>query len=114
MRLEINYDKKKNNENHKHLEATQYTTKQPMAHWRNQEEIKRYLETNDSEDIDSPKPLGHSKSSSEREVYSNTILSQETSGVNVVFKDMLPLQANWVSSPHTPFSHMELLIMASW
>ena len=35
------------------------------------EEIKVYLEKNDN-----PKPTGHSKSSSEMEVYSNTILSQ--------------------------------------
>ena len=38
MRLEINY-KKKNLQKHKHMEIKQYATKQPMDHWKNQEEI---------------------------------------------------------------------------
>ena len=38
-------------------------------------EIKRFLETNDNEH-DDPKPMGFSKSSSKREVYSNTILPE--------------------------------------
>ena len=37
------------------------------------EEIKKYLETNDN-NHDDPKPMGCSKSSSKREVYSITIL----------------------------------------
>ena len=37
-------------------------------------EIKKFLETNDNENS---KPMGCSKISSEREVYSNTILLQE-------------------------------------
>ena len=40
-------------------------------------EIKKFLETNDNEHKFS-KPMGCSKSSSKREVYSNTILPQET------------------------------------
>ena len=39
-------------------------------------EIKKFLETNDSENNKS-KPMGCSKSSSQREVYSNIILPQE-------------------------------------
>ena len=31
------------------MEAKQYVTKQPMDHWRNQREIKKYLEANDNE-----------------------------------------------------------------
>ena len=31
-------------------------------------EIKRYIETNDNDDKRNPKPMGHSKSSCEREV----------------------------------------------
>ena len=38
-------------------------------------EIKKFLETNDNENT---KPIGCSKSSSKRVVYSNTILPQET------------------------------------
>ena len=32
MRLEINYKKKNNCKTHKHIEAKQYATKQPMDH----------------------------------------------------------------------------------
>ena len=42
------------------------------------EEIKKYLETNDNENTMIQKPIGCSKSCSKREVYSNTILPQET------------------------------------
>ena len=50
-----------------------------MDHWRIKEEIKRYLETNDNEETKNPKPMGHSESSSEREVYSkkNLIAGQK-------------------------------------
>ena len=40
------------------------------------EEIKIYLETYDNQDKNNPKPRVCSKSSSKREIYSNTILSQ--------------------------------------
>ena len=49
MSLEINY-KKKNLQNHKRLNDKQYATKQQMYHWRNQREIKNYLEENENED----------------------------------------------------------------
>ena len=67
MSLEIN-NKKKN------MEAKQYVTKQPM--WRNQRgnQIPRDKWQQRYED---PKLMGCSKSSSEREVYSNTISLQE-------------------------------------
>ena len=41
-------------------------------------EIKKYLETNDNENTMAQKPMGCSKSSSRREVYSNTFLPRET------------------------------------
>ena len=40
-------------------------------------EIKKFLETSDNEKNDNSKPMGCSKSSSKREVYSSTILPQE-------------------------------------
>ena len=46
------------------------------------EEIKKYLEKTDNEN-NNPKPMGHSKSSSKREVYSNTILPQETRKISI-------------------------------
>ena len=45
------------------------------------EEIKKYLETNDDENT-TPKPMGCSKRSSKREVYSNTVLPQETTNIS--------------------------------
>ena len=39
--------------------------------------IKKFLETNDNENIHKSKPMGCSKSSHKREVYSNTIPPQE-------------------------------------
>ena len=36
---------------YKHMEAKQYTTKQPRCYWRNQRGNKKYLETNDNENI---------------------------------------------------------------
>ena len=41
-------------------------------------ELKILLETNDNENTTNSKPMGCSKSSFKREVYSNTILPQET------------------------------------
>ena len=38
----------KNKTKQKHVKAKQYGTKHPMGHWRNQREIKKYLETNDN------------------------------------------------------------------
>ena len=72
MRLEINYKKK--TKKHKHMEPKQYATKQPMDHWGNQKIPRDKWKWKH----DNPKPKGRSKSSSKREVYSNTILPQET------------------------------------
>ena len=77
MRLEINY-KKTNCKNHKHVEAKQYATKQPMDHWINQRWNKKIPRDKWKWKHNYPKSMGHSKSSSKREVYSNTILPQET------------------------------------
>ena len=43
-------------------------------------EIKKHLKINDKHD--DPKPMGCSKSSSKREVHSNTILPQETTNIS--------------------------------
>ena len=79
MRLEINY-RKKNCKKHKHMEAKQYVTKQPMGHWRNQKEIKNYQETNDNENMAIQNLWDAAKAVLKREVYSNTILMQEKIG----------------------------------
>ena len=73
MRLEIDY-KKKSCKKHKYMEAKQYPTKQTMDHWRNQKIPRNKWKWKH----DDSKPMGCSKNSSKREVYSNTILTQET------------------------------------
>ena len=50
-----------------------------MDHWRNQEAIKKKIPRDEwQQKHNDPKPMGHSKSSSKRKVYSNTFLPQET------------------------------------
>ena len=51
MRLEINYLEEKTAKKKKktYLKARKYATEQPMDYWRNQEEIKKYLDTNENE-----------------------------------------------------------------
>ena len=48
MRLKINC-KKKPAKKHKYKKARQYSTTQSTAHWRNQKEMKKYLETSKKE-----------------------------------------------------------------
>ena len=76
VRLDINYKKKTvKNTNRWRLNNTflnnQWVTEEIKR------EIKKFLETNDRKHYNS-KPVGCSKSSSKREVYSSTILPQET------------------------------------
>ena len=50
----------------------------PMDHWRNQRGNQKIPRDKWKWKHDDPKPMGCSKSSSKREVYSNTTLPQET------------------------------------
>ena len=73
MILEINYKKKTvKNTNIWRLNSALLNNQEITEEIK--EEIKQYIETNDS----NPKPMGRSKSSSKREVYSNSISPQET------------------------------------
>ena len=49
-----------------------------MGYWRNQKRNKKIYRNKWQWKLDNSKPMGCSKSSSKREVYSNTILPQET------------------------------------
>ena len=69
----VNQVQEKNSKKHKLLEAKQYATEQPKDHWRNQ----KILRDKWQQRYNKPKSMGHSKSSSEREVYNNTVLPQE-------------------------------------
>ena len=75
MRLDINYKKKAvRNTNTWRLNNTFLNNQQVTEEIK--KEIKKILETNDNENITAQNLC--SKSSSKREVYSNTILPQET------------------------------------
>ena len=75
MRLEINYNNKIA-KNHILLEAKEYATKQPKDHWRNQRGNQMILSDKWQWRENNPKPKGHNKSSFEREIDSNMILTQ--------------------------------------
>ena len=60
------------------MEANQYTTEQPMDHWRNQRGNQKIPRDKWQQRYNNSKPMGHNKSSSEKEIYSNTISPQET------------------------------------
>ena len=64
------------------MEAKQYVTKFPRDHWRNQRGNQKIPRNKWQWKHKSPKPMGFSKSSSKREVYSNTILPQEARNIS--------------------------------
>ena len=77
MRLQINYKENKQTNKKKHMRVTQYATKLPMGHWRNQREIHKIAgdkwkwKQNDSNSV------GCSINSSKREDHSDKSLFQE-------------------------------------
>ena len=78
MRLDINY-KKTFCKKHKHMEIKQHISKNPTGYWRNQKGKQKISRNKWQWKHDnSKKPMGYSKNSPKREVYSNTILLQET------------------------------------
>ena len=64
------------------MEAKKYVTKSPRDHWRNQRGNQKIPRNKWQWKHDDPKPMGCSKSSSKRKVYSNTILPQETRNIS--------------------------------
>ena len=60
------------------MEAKKYATKQPMNHWRNQTRNKKIPRDKWKWKHNNPKSMECSKSSSNREVYSDTSLPQGT------------------------------------
>ena len=76
MKLEIKY-KKKWEKTHKYMETKQHDTEQQMSQWSNQrKKFKKYI-AQWKWKHNSPKSLGHSKSSSKRKVCSDAGLPQE-------------------------------------
>ena len=60
------------------MEIKQHVSKQPTGYWRNRKGNKKISRNKWQWKHDNLKPMGCSKSSSKREVYSNAILPQET------------------------------------
>ena len=60
------------------MDTKQYATKQSMDQWRNQRGNQNIPRDKWKWKHNDPNPMGCSKSSSNRELYSNTILPQET------------------------------------
>ena len=76
MRLDINYKKKAvRSTNTWRLNNTFLNNQQVTEEIKR--EIKKFLETSDNEKNDNSKPMGCSKSSSKKDVYSNTVLPLE-------------------------------------
>ena len=81
MRLDINYRKKSvKNINTWRLNNTLLNNQEITGEI--EEEIKKYLETNDNANTMTQNLWNAPKSSSKREVYSNTILPQETRNIS--------------------------------
>ena len=59
------------------MEDKQYYTKQPMDHGRNEKGKQKIPRDKWHWKYDDLKPIGYSKISSKREIYSNTVLSHE-------------------------------------
>ena len=81
MRLDINY-MKKNCKNTKTWRLNNMLLNNQEITEEIEEEIKKYLETNDNENTMTQKPMGYSKSSSKREDYNNTFLPQEKRNIS--------------------------------
>ena len=64
------------------MEAKQYATEEPRDHWRNQRRNQKIARNKWQWKHNDAKPKGCYKSSSKREVYSNTILPQETRDIS--------------------------------
>ena len=64
------------------MDGKQYDTEQPMYHWKNQGGNQKIPRERWKLKHDNPKPMGHSKNSSKREVYSNTLSPQETKKIS--------------------------------
>ena len=73
MRLDINYRKKSVKNTNTWLLHNTLINNQEITE-EIKEEIKKYLEINNNENTMTQKPMGCSKSSSKKEIYSNIIL----------------------------------------
>ena len=89
MRLDNKY-RKKICKKYKHMEAKQYATKQQGSHWRNQRGNQKIPRNKWQWKHDGPKLMGCSKRSSKREVYSNTMLPQETIKISNKQPNLIP------------------------
>ena len=89
MKLEINYGKK-NGKNTNMWRLNNMLIKNQWVNQELKEKIRKYLETSGKKPDNDPKYTGCSKSSSKREVYSNTILPQEPRKISNKQPNLLP------------------------
>ena len=75
-KLEINHRKINRGKKNDYTETKQYATENQWVNNEIKEKIRKYLETKDNEN-NLTQSMGHSKSSSKREIYSSTGLWQE-------------------------------------
>ena len=87
---------------HKHKEIKQHIYKQPTGYWRNQKGNQKISRNKWQWKHNNPKPMGCSKSSSKREVYSNTILPQETRKVSNRQRNFTPKTTGKKKNKETP------------
>ena len=67
-----------------------YVTKQSVDHCRNQSGNEKIPRGKWQWKHNNPKPMGHSKSSAKREVYNNTVLTQETIKISIKQPNLAP------------------------
>ena len=72
------------------MEVPQYVSKWPRDHWGNQRGNQKVPRDKWQWKHVDPKPMGCSKSSYKREVYSNTILPQETRKISNKQSNLTP------------------------
>ena len=73
MRLQINYKVKKKTKQKKYVRVTQYATKLPMGHWRNQRGIHKIAGDKGKWKHNDSNSMGFSKNSSKREDHSDKV-----------------------------------------
>ena len=97
------------------MEAKQCITKYGRDHWINQRGNQKIPKTKWQWKQDDPKPMGWSKSSSKREVYSNKIQPQETRNILNKQPNLTPkaIRERRTKKPHKVSRRKEIIKIRS-
>ena len=93
------------------MKAKQYAAKQPSDHWGNQTGNQKIPRDKWKWKLNDPKPVGCSKSSSKREVYSNIVLPQEARKISNKQPNLIMFavsKASFVPRLQVPFDPGEI------